>query len=135
MSPEQVLGKTAAGASDLYSVGVIAYELFTGAVPFAEAGPGSALLIQKVNQRAPSLASLRPDLGKALAEWVDRLLERDPARRPESATAAREALEDAAESALGSRWRREAALPSGRPERTPSPPAAARHRFVSAGPC
>ena len=67
VSPEQVLGKTATGASDLYSVGVIAYELFTGAVPFAEAGPGSALLIQKVNQRAPSLASLRPDLGKALA--------------------------------------------------------------------
>jgi len=131
VSPEQVLGKTATAASDLYSVGVIAYELFTGTVPFAETGLGSALLIHKVNQRAPSLASLRPDLGKALAEWVDRLLERDPARRPESATAAREALEDAAESGLGSRWRREAALPSGRPERKPAPPAAARHRFVS----
>ena len=131
VSPEQVLGKTATAASDLYSVGVIAYELFTGTVPFAETGPGSALLIHKVNQRAPSLAPLRPDLGRALAEWVDRLLERDPARRPESATAAREALEDAAESGLGSRWRREAALPSGRPERKPAPPAAARHRFVS----
>ena len=131
VSPEQVLGKTATGASDLYSVGVIAYELFTGAVPFAEAGPGSALLIQKVNQRAPGLASLRPDLGKALAEWVDRLLERDPARRPESATAAREALEDAARErarvALAPRGR----APERQPERTPAAPAAARHRFVS----
>ena len=85
VSPEQVLGKTATAASDLYSVGVIAFELFTGAVPFAETGGGSALLVGKVNQRAPSLSSLRPDLDKRLAEWVDRLLERDPGRRPDSA--------------------------------------------------
>jgi serine/threonine protein kinase len=131
VSPEQVLGKTATAASDLYSVGVIAFELFTGAVPFAETGAGGTLLISKVNQRAPILSSLRPDLDKRLAEWVDRLLERDPARRPGGPTAAREALDDAAESALGARWRRDAALPSGQPERTPAPPAAARHRFVS----
>ena len=126
VSPEQVLGKTASAASDLYSVGVIAYELFSDAVPFAEAGGGGALLISKVNQRAPSLSSVRPDLDKQLVEWVDRLLERDPARRPEGPTAAREALEDAAEHALGGRWRREAALPSEQPERQPAPPAVAR---------
>ena len=40
VSPEQVLGKTATAASDLYAVGVIAFELFTGAVPFAKAGRG-----------------------------------------------------------------------------------------------
>jgi serine/threonine protein kinase len=131
VSPEQVLGQPATAASDLYSVGALAFELFTGAVPFAEAGAGGALLISKVNQRAPSLSSLRPDLDKGLAEWVDRLLERDPARRPDNPAAAREALEDAAERALGTRWRREAALPSGQPERTAARPAAARHRFVS----
>lgn len=131
VSPEQVLGQTATAASDLYSVGVIAFELFTGAVPFAEAGSGGAMLISKVNQRAPSLSSRRPDLDKQLVEWVDRLLERDPGRRPNGPTAARETLEDAAESTLGSRWRREAGLPSEQPERTPAPPAVARHRFVS----
>ena len=131
VSPEQVLGKTATAKSDLYSVGVIAFELFTGAVPFAETGGGGSLLISKVNQRAPSLSARRPDLDKRLAEWVDRLLERDPARRPESPAVAREALDDDAETALGHRWRRETALPSGQPERTPAPPAAARHRFVS----
>jgi serine/threonine protein kinase len=131
VSPEQVLGQTATVASDLYSVGVIAFELFTGAVPFAESGAGGALLINKVNQRAPSLSSLRPDLDRRLVEWVDRLLQRDPARRPDGPTAAREALDDAAESALGGRWRREAPLPSGQPERTHAPPASARHRFVS----
>lgn len=130
VSPEQVLGKTATAASDLYSVGVIAFELFTGAVPFSEAGSGGAMLISKVNQRAPNLSSRRQDLDKPLAEWVDRLLERDPARRPESPAVAREALDDAAESALGHRWRREAALPSGQPEPTPAPPAAFLHRFV-----
>ncbi|HUP32945.1 MAG TPA: serine/threonine-protein kinase [Gaiellaceae bacterium] len=115
VSPEQVLGKTATTASDLYSVGVIAFELFTGAVPFAETGGGSALLVRKVNQRTPQVSSVRPDLDKRLAEWVDRLLERDPARRPDSAAAAGESLEDVAESALGPRWRREAPLPEGRP--------------------
>ena len=131
VSPEQVLGQTATAASDLYAVGVMAFELFTGAVPFAEKGAGGALLVNKVNQRAPTLSSLRPDLDKRLAEWVDRLLERDSARRLGSPTAAREALEDVAESALGVRWRREAALPGGQPGRTSAPSAAARHRFVS----
>jgi serine/threonine protein kinase len=130
VSPEQVLGKTATAASDLYAVGVIAFELFTGSVPFAERGAGGALLIAKVNERAPSLSSLRADLDKRLAEWVDRLLERDPGRRPTGPAVAREALEDAAERAFGSRWRREAVLPSGQPERMATP-AAARHRFVS----
>jgi serine/threonine protein kinase len=115
VSPEQVLGHTATAASDLYSVGVIAFELFTGAVPFAEAGGGSALLVRKVNQRAPSLSSIRPDLDKRLAAWVDHLLERDPARRREGATAARETLEQAADNALGVSWRREALLPETQP--------------------
>jgi serine/threonine protein kinase len=115
VSPEQVLGKPATRVSDLYSVGVIAFELFTGAVPFAETGGGSALLVSKVNQRAPPLSSLRPDLDKRLASWVDRLLEREPTRRPDSAAVASESLEDVAESALGARWRREAPLPEGRP--------------------
>ena len=61
------------------------------------------------------MSSVRPDLDKRLAEWVDRLLERDPGRRPDSAAAASESLEDLAESALGPRWRREALLPEGQP--------------------
>ena len=116
VAPEQILGRPATTAGDLYSVGVIAYELFSGVVPFAEAGSASAMLVLRVNRKAPTLALLRPDLGKPLVEWVDRLLERDPARRPGSAAAVREALEDAAETVLGPRWRRESLAPPGLPE-------------------
>ncbi len=141
VSPEQVLGKTATAASDLYSVGVIAFELLTGAVPFAETGGGSAMLIARMNHKAPSLSSARPELDKRLAEWVGRLLERDPARRPASAAAARETLEDIAETAFGPRWRRDARLPEGQPEPKHAPGASTaailtlslfRRRLVSA---
>jgi serine/threonine protein kinase len=131
VSPEQALGSPATAASDLYSVGVIAFELLTGSVPFADAASASALLIRKVNERAPTLRSHRPDLAKILEDWVDCLLEREPSRRPSSAQAVRESLEDAAESAVGIRWRRVAALPSGQPELKPTPSLAAPpHRFA-----
>jgi serine/threonine protein kinase len=132
VSPEQVLGSPATGASDLYSVGVIAFELLTGAVPFAGEGSASALLVRKVNERPPTLRSQRPEIDRALTDWVDRLLERDPSKRPASAQAVRESLEDAADHALGVRWRRVAALPSARPERSPVPfLAPVPHRFVA----
>jgi serine/threonine protein kinase len=131
VSPEQVLGSPAAAASDLYAVGVIAFELLAGEVPFAGGGAPSTMLFRKVNERAPSLRSRRSDLDPALTDWVDRLLERDPERRPSDPGVAREALEDLAERLVGPRWRREGTLPADVPERTPvaksAPPA---HRFA-----
>jgi serine/threonine protein kinase len=131
VSPEQVLGEDATAASDLYSVGVIAYELFTGSVPFAEEGTGGKILVSKVNRRAPSLARARPDLDRQLVAWVDRLLERDPGRRAASPAAVREALEDAADAAFGPGWRRGAALPADEPAPKPIPPDPTGSRFVS----
>ena len=134
VAPEQALGAPATVASDLYSVGVVAFELFSGSVPFADAASASALLIRKVNERAPSLRSAAPDVDKALADWVDSLLGREPERRPPSPQAARESLEEAAEHAVGVRWRREARLPDDEPDRKPpSASTAVPHRFVSTG--
>lgn len=132
MAPEQAQGMTAVPASDLYAVGVIAFELLTGSAPFADAGSAAAVLVRKVNERAPSVRSRRPDLDRGLADWVDRLLDREPGRRPSSPQAVRESLEEAAESAIGVRWRRDALLPAGRPEPGPAPsPAVVPHRFAS----
>ena len=117
VSPEQALGGQATAGSDLYSVGVIAFELFTGAVPFADAGSGTAMLIRKVNEVPPSVHELAPEIDKQLADWVASLLQREPARRPAGAAAARTLLDAAAERALGADWRRRAALPADVPAR------------------
>src|SRR5262249_55516564 len=133
VSPEQALGAPATTASDLYSVGVIAFELFSGSVPFADASSASALLIRKLNERAPTLRR-QPHLDRRWAEWVDALLEREPSKRPASAQTARESLEDAAEAAIGVRWRRMAPLPAERPDRaTTRSPTTVPHRFASLG--
>jgi serine/threonine protein kinase len=131
VSPEQVLGAAATAASDLYAVGVMAYELLTGEVPFVGTGGAGAVLIRKVNERPPSLRTRRPDLDRGLAEWVDRLLERDPAKRPSEPEAARHSLESIADRVLGPHWRRESLLPAGEPVGdaiVPRPPPP--HRFV-----
>jgi serine/threonine protein kinase len=132
VSPEQVLGKEATAASDLYAVGVLAFELLTGEVPFAEETSGAALLVRKVQERAPRLRAVQPQLDRALAAWVEALLERDPARRPSDASVVRRSLEDVAERLAGPRWRSEHELPPGEPSR-PEPRSAAPtpHRFVS----
>lgn len=117
VSPEQALGGKATTASDLYSVGVFAFELFAGAVPFADAATGTALLIRKVNEPAPSLREVALDLDKQLVDWVAALLQQEPARRPADAATARTALGAAAVHALGADWRQRAVLPADVPQR------------------
>ena len=117
VSPEQALGGKATAASDLYSVGVLAFELFTSAVPFADAGSGTAMLIRKVNEVPPSVHERAPEIDKQLSDWVASLLQREPARRPAGAAAARALLDAAAERTLGADWRRRAGLPADVPVR------------------
>jgi serine/threonine protein kinase len=130
VSPEQVLGAEATAASDLYAVGVIAYELLTGEAPFAGTRGASAILIRKVNERPPSLRARRQDLDRGLAEWVDRLLERDPAKRPSEPQKVRRSLEEIADRVLGPHWQRDSPLPEGLPPRNGLPRVTPPHRFV-----
>ena len=131
VSPEQVLGSEATAASDLYAVGVMAFELLTGEVPFAETGSASAMLIRKVNERPPSIRSRRPELDRDLTDWVDRLLKRDPTKRPSSPREVGESLEDIAERLIGPRWRRDGLLPAGQPHPEPAPVPVPPHRFAT----
>jgi eukaryotic-like serine/threonine-protein kinase len=90
LAPEQALGKPATPASDVYSLGVVAYECLTGARPFPGETPAGVALAQ-VRDLPPSMGD---GVRAAVASLVMRMLAKDPADRPESAGAvAREALD------------------------------------------
>ncbi|HST50945.1 MAG TPA: serine/threonine-protein kinase [Pyrinomonadaceae bacterium] len=92
MSPEQCLGHRVGPASDLYSVGVLLYEMLAGRPPFTDQ-LSSAVLVKQATTQPPPLLALRPDLPRALALAVHSLLAKNPAHRPASASEARRILE------------------------------------------
>lgn len=81
MSPEQLAEASLDGRSDLYSLGVLLFHLLAGRLPYQGASLG-ALLRRVANERAPALASLRPDLPRPLSDLVASLIEKNPAHRP-----------------------------------------------------
>ncbi|HWP82938.1 MAG TPA: tetratricopeptide repeat protein [Bacteroidota bacterium] len=84
MAPEQILGNEADHRSDLFSLGVVLYEMVTGRRPFlGEHEP--ALLYSIVNTIPPPPSSIVPDISPELDRIILKLLEKDPARRYQSA--------------------------------------------------
>jgi serine/threonine protein kinase len=92
MSPEQCLGLPVGARSDLYSVGVLVYEMLAGRPPFVDALP-SAVLVKQASVAPPPLPRLRQDIPRSLALAVHTLLAKRPEDRPASAAAARSLLE------------------------------------------
>jgi eukaryotic-like serine/threonine-protein kinase len=80
ISPEQAQGRPVDARSDLYSVGVVLYELLTGRVPFDAETPVTVALMQ-VNEPPIPPMEIKPDIPPALDAIVMRALEKDPARR------------------------------------------------------
>ncbi|MBM4387372.1 MAG: serine/threonine protein kinase, partial [Deltaproteobacteria bacterium] len=86
MSPEQCRSLSVDFRSDIYSLGVITYELLTGMVPFDADNPLS-ILISHVQEQAPIFRKIRPDLEIPLPveQFVFRMLEKLPDKRPHTA--------------------------------------------------
>ena len=93
MSPEQAAGdREIDGRSDIYSLGVVAYQMLTGELPFhAPTVPG--ILLKHITEQAPLITDKRRDVPDDLGACVMRSLEKDPEDRWPTADALRRALE------------------------------------------
>ena len=85
-SPEQISTSDVDFRSDIYSLGIILYELLTGAVPFTDPNP-YVVMHKKLNEPIPSIRSQRTDLPFAIEAVVMKALAKNPADRYQSATA------------------------------------------------
>jgi hypothetical protein len=92
MSPEQCLGQRVGARSDLYSLGVLLYEMLAGRPPFIDPLP-SALLVKQATAPPPSLLKLREDVPRSLALTIHALLAKHPENRPRTAADAKVLIE------------------------------------------
>ena len=110
MAPEQALSGRLGPYTDIYAVGVMAYEMLAGRPPFGNGSTPMAVLYAHVHNPPPPLADLAPDTPEPVRRWVEWLLAKAPEDRPASAAQAWEALEEIAVAELGPYWRRSAAV-------------------------
>jgi eukaryotic-like serine/threonine-protein kinase len=91
LSPEQVLGATTDGRSDIYSLGVVMYECLTGRVPF-EANSDAATALARLQHAARPVRALRPGVPRVVDDLVCACLTRSPDGRPATGAAVRDTL-------------------------------------------
>jgi len=80
MSPEQISGREIDGRADIFSTGVVMYELLAGRKPFLADTP-TAIVMKILNEDPTPIASLVPDLPAQVVAAIDRALAKDPAQR------------------------------------------------------
>jgi len=126
MSPEQAAGEREIdGRSDVYSLGIVAYQMVTGELPF-QAPTVAGILMKQITEPAPLVTLKRPDIPEDLALAISRCLEKDPENRWPTADSLRRALETRTVTGYrptGTAWRsaRTAGGPSPRPATSERP--------------
>jgi predicted Ser/Thr protein kinase len=125
MAPEQAMGQDIGPWTDLYALGVMAFEFFVGHVPFKDTEEPVAVMMRQVNEPIPPARAVNPEVDEQISDWIERLLVKDPADRVQSAGDAWEELEEIVITLVGPRWRRSARIvsPSQRPPDMPAGPA------------
>jgi serine/threonine protein kinase len=86
IAPEQALGKAIDHRADLYALGVSLYEMLCGETPY-EGSSAREVILKHLNEKAPPLGPRAPDVPPEVVSVVERLMEKEPARRPPSASA------------------------------------------------
>ncbi|WP_083259536.1 serine/threonine-protein kinase [Cellulosimicrobium cellulans] len=120
LSPEQAVGQAATGASDVYALGIVAYESVAGNRPFTGSTPVD-IAVAHVNEPVPPLPS---SVDPELAELIMAMLAKEPAARPRTAAALAQALDEIAARLAADPWSARVTTPArrarrARPESTP----------------
>ena len=92
ISPEQAKGDKTDARTDIYSVGVMLYEMLSGKLPFDGDGAVSIAIMQ-ISDKAKPLAQVAPNVPEGLCQITEKAMEKDPAKRYQSAQEMLEAIE------------------------------------------
>ena len=96
MAPEQAAGDQVDARADIYSWGVVAYELVTGVHPFTDKRTAQQLIAAQISEKPRPIAEVRGDVPPPIASLITRAMEKDPVDRPQSAGELVRTLDDAA---------------------------------------